>query len=248
MRAADFLDVARLHRKILEKRRLMNVIALLVPLINVASTRRNLVPLGILFGKIAVKFSEDFRRESGLHGVPDLAETRPEIAKESFFAVLILAKWIAGKIDVNSPGEGKGDNQRGRHQKIRFDMLMHAGFKIPISRKNRSCNQIVFVDRLLDVWMQRPRVADASRATVADEIESELVEICLESGLLQIIGNDARSGSERRFYRGIDTQTALDCFFRQQSSRNHHARVACVCAARYRGDQDAAVANVGTPM
>jgi hypothetical protein len=127
-------------------------------------------------------------------------------------------------------------------------MLMHAGFKIPISRKNRSCNQIVFVDRLLDVWMQRPRVADASRATVADEIESELVEICLESGLFQVIGNNARPGSERRFHARIDTQTALDCFFRQQSSRNHHARVACVCAARYRGDQDAAVANVSTPM
>jgi hypothetical protein len=42
----------------------------------------------------------------------DLAKSRPEIAKESFFAVLVLAKWIAGKIDVNSAGEGKGDNQR----------------------------------------------------------------------------------------------------------------------------------------
>src|SRR5260370_36500606 len=132
------------------------------------------------------------------------------MAKESFFAVLVPAKWVAGKIDVNSAGEGKGNNQRGRHQKIRFDMLMHAGFKIPISRKNRSCNQIVFVDRLLDVWMQRPRVADASRATVANKIESELVEICLESGRFQVIRNNTRPACERCFHARIDTQTALD--------------------------------------
>src|SRR4029453_13215659 len=112
-------------------------------------------------------------------------------------------------------------------------MLMHARFKIPISRKNRSCNQIVFVDRLLDVWMQRPRVADASRATVADEIESELVEICLESGLFQVIGKNARPGWGEVFPPRIHPQTALNCFFRQQPSRNHHARVARVCAARY---------------
>ena len=131
----------------------------------------------------------------------DLAKSRPQIAKESFFAVFILAKWIARKIDVNSAGEGKGHNQRGRHQKIRLDMLMHASFKIPISRKNRSCNQIIFVDRLLNVWMQRPRVANASRATIADKIESELVEVRLESGLFQIIGNNAGSWCERRFHR-----------------------------------------------
>src|SRR5215204_2697167 len=95
--------------------------------------------------------------------------------------------------------------------------------------------------------MQRPRVADASRATIADEIESELVEICLESGLFQVIGNNARPGCERRFHARIDTQTALDCFFRQQSSRDHHARVARVCAARYSGNEHTTVSDVSSP-
>src|SRR5262249_24994753 len=153
-----------------------------VPLINVACARWNLVPLRILLCEVAIKFAKAFRCECSLHRMLNLAQRRPEIAKEGFFAVFILAKWFAGKIDVNSAGQGKGHNQRRRHQKICFDMLMHAGFKIPISRKNRSCNQIVFMDRLLDIWMQRSRVADASRATVTDEIESELVEICLQSG------------------------------------------------------------------
>src|SRR5438067_2509111 len=82
----------------------------------------------ILLREIAIKFAERFRPKRRLHNIADLAESRPEIAKEGFFAVLILPKWVAGKIDMNSTGEGKSDNQRRRHQKIRFDMLMHAGF------------------------------------------------------------------------------------------------------------------------
>src|SRR5262249_37168012 len=98
-------------------------------------------------------------------------------------------------------------------------MLMHTRFEISVSRKDGSCNEIVFVNRLLDVWMQWPRVANASRATVADQIESKSIEIFLESRLFQVIGNNARSGCQRRFHARIDTQTAFDCFFRQQSGR-----------------------------
>src|SRR5262249_60563597 len=93
------------------------------------------VPLRILPCEIAIKLAEGFRRKRGLHNISDLAESRPQIAQESFFAALVPGKWVAGKIDVNSTGEGKGNNQRRRHKKIRFDMLMHAGFEIPISRK-----------------------------------------------------------------------------------------------------------------
>src|SRR5882724_11585737 len=193
----------------------MNVIAFRVPLVNVACARWNFVPLRILPCEIAIKFVERFRRKRSLHGMLDLAKSRPEIAKESFLAVLVLTKWIAGKIDVNPAGEGKGHNQRGRHQKICLDMLMHARFEISVARKNRSRNQVVFVDRLLDVWMQRSRVADASRATIADKIESELIKIFLQPSFLQVIGNHARAWGERSFHARIDVQSALNRFFRE---------------------------------
>src|SRR5439155_9394833 len=45
--AMDFLDMPRLHREVLKERRLMNVIALPIPLVNVARARWNLVPLRI---------------------------------------------------------------------------------------------------------------------------------------------------------------------------------------------------------
>ena len=69
------------------------------------------------------------------------------------------------------------------------------------------------MDRLLDVWMQWPGVANAGGATISDEIKSELIEIFLQSRFFQIIGNDARPGRERSFHRRIDAQPALDRFF-----------------------------------
>src|SRR5260370_18883144 len=118
------------------------------------------------------------------------------MAEESLFALLVLAERVARKIDVNSAGQGERNNERRRHKKIRLDMLMHARFKIPISRKNRSSNQIVFVNRLLDVWMQRPGVANASGATVTDKVKAELVEIFLEPRCTDIIGAHSRAGRE----------------------------------------------------
>src|SRR5947208_2466076 len=67
----NLLDVSWLHREILEKRRLMNVIARFVPLVNVACARWNFVPLRVLIGEIAIKFPKRLRLERGLHRVPD---------------------------------------------------------------------------------------------------------------------------------------------------------------------------------
>jgi len=90
----------------------MNVVALFVPPVNVACARWNLVPLGILVCKIAIEFAKRRWRKSGLHGVPDFAQSRPQIAQESFFAVLVPGERVAGEIDVNPASQGKGHNQR----------------------------------------------------------------------------------------------------------------------------------------
>ena len=112
---------------------------------------------------------------------------------------LVLADRVAREIDMNSAGQRERDNQRRRHQKIRLDVLMHARFEISISRKDRSCNQIVFVDRLLDIRMQRSGVADAGGATVADKVESELIEIFLQPGFVEIIRKQRASRARAKF-------------------------------------------------
>ena len=75
-------------------------------------------------------------------------------------------------------------------------------------------------------------------------IESELIEISLQPGFVQIIGHDARSRRERSFHRRIDSQSALDRFLREQTGREHHARIARVGATGDRRDQHAAVADL----
>src|ERR1051325_562637 len=85
--AADFFDLTRFHREILEEGRFMNVIALGIPMINVAGAGWDFVPLRVLTGKIAVKTSKNFGLEGGLHSIADFVQTRPEIAKENVPAI-----------------------------------------------------------------------------------------------------------------------------------------------------------------
>ena len=67
---------------------------------------------------------------------------------------------------------------------------MHARFEIPIAGKHRRCDQVVIVYRLFDFRMQRAGISNARRATVADKIKSKLIEVCLQSRLGEIIGDD----------------------------------------------------------
>src|SRR5204862_91872 len=100
-RAGNVFDLPDRHREIFEERRFMNVIALFVPLINVAGAGWNFVPFRILIGEIAIKFAENFRRKRGLHGIAHFLQARPEIAQESFFSVLVFADRLSRQIKIN---------------------------------------------------------------------------------------------------------------------------------------------------
>ena len=217
------------HREILEERRLVNVIALLVPLINLAGARRDFVPLRILLGEVAIEPAENFRRERGLHRVADFRQRRPEIAQENVLAVFVLAERFVRQVEIDAAGERKGDDQRRRHEEVRLDVLMHARFEIAVAGKDRGRDEIVFVDRLLDLRMERPGVADAGRATVTDDVEAELIEIRLQSGLVRVIGDDARARRERSLHRRIDASGRA----RPLSSRANRRRASrsdCSCS------------------
>ena len=52
-------------------------------------------------------------------------------------------------------------------------------------------------DRGGDLLRQRPAVADAGRAAVADEVEAELVEVLGQPGAVEVLGDDLRARRER---------------------------------------------------
>src|SRR5436190_17557686 len=59
--ALDFANLAGLRGEILEERRLLDVRAVGVPLINIARAGWNLAPFGILFGEIPIEFLKNLR-------------------------------------------------------------------------------------------------------------------------------------------------------------------------------------------
>ena len=99
-----------------------------------------------------------------------------------------------------------------------------------------------------DLVRQRPAVADAGRAAVADEVEAERLERRHQAGLLEIGGDDLRAGREGRLHPRLAGQAALDRLLGQQAGADHHARVRGVGAAGDRRDDDGAVIDLVGPL
>ena len=139
--------------------------------------------------------------------------------QENVLAVLALAERFAAQVNVHAARQRERDDQRRRHEEVRLDVLMHARLEIAVAGQHGRGDQIVLDDGVLDRRGQRAGIADAGRAAVADEVEAELVEIRLQAGLVQIIGDDARAGRERGLDQRIDLQAALDGLLREQARR-----------------------------
>src|SRR5262245_5436899 len=102
---------------------------------------------------------------------------------------------------------------------------MYAGLEVAVARQDARRDQVVGYDLLFDLRVERAGVADTARTSISDHIEAELVEIRLQSGLRQIIGNDARAGAERSLDLRLDAHSFLDSLLRQQSRGQHDARI-----------------------
>src|SRR6266566_1863454 len=91
-RRFNLADLARLQTKIREERRFLNVGAFCIPLINVACSGGDFVPLGVLLGKIAVKLAKDFGFQGSLHRITDLLRARPDVLQVNILTLLSLSK------------------------------------------------------------------------------------------------------------------------------------------------------------
>ena len=105
---------------------------------------------------------------------------------------------------------------------------MDPRLEIAVAGKHGGGDQVVFDDGVLDGRGQRAGVADARRAAVTDKIETKLVEIRLQAGLVQVIGDHPRARRQRRLDHRIDAEAAFDGLFRQQPGGEHDAGIADV--------------------
>src|SRR5207244_11847438 len=114
-RPDDFVDLANPHREIFEERRLVNVVAFLVPLITFAGARWDFVPFRVLSREIAIKLAENVRAQRRLHRITHLFQTWPEIAQKSFFAVFVITDRLLRKIYIPPPGYVERDSHARTH-------------------------------------------------------------------------------------------------------------------------------------
>jgi hypothetical protein len=81
-----------------------------------------------------------------------------------------------------------------------------AAFEVAVARQHARADDVAARDGLRDLGLQRPGVADAGRAAVADGVEADRLKVVDELSLLEVIRNDARARCETGLDPGLGLQ------------------------------------------
>ncbi len=121
---------------------------------------------------------------------------------------------------------------------------MDARLEVAVAAQHGRDHQAVVLDRLRDRIGQRPAVANARGAAIADHVELQRLEVGHQPGPPQIVGHHSRAWRQTRFYRRTDAQPFFNGLLGQQPGADHDQRIGRVGAAGDRGDGDRAVLHV----
>ena len=243
-RAGDVLDGARLLRHPVEVRRLAHVGRVGIPGEDVALGHVQRGPVLVPGEHVRVGSLVHLHGERASDRLLHLLGARPEVAEEDVVAVLVLPDRLGGQVDVDPPGERVGDDERRRGEVVRLHLGVDARLEVAVPGEDGADDEVALLDRLRDLGRERPGVADARRAAVADGVEAELLEEGRQAGLVVVLGDDLGAGREARLHPRLPADAALDGVLRQEAGRDHHRRVRRVRAARDRRDDDGAVLEV----
>ena len=92
---------------------------------------------------------------------------------------------------------------------------MNAPLEIAIAAQHCHRNHIIFLDRRPNRFRQRSAVTNARRASIANQVKFQFVQILRKASLQQIIRHHFRARRQAGFYPGLHLQPALHSFFRQ---------------------------------
>ena len=226
----------------LEERRVLDVGGVVLPGVGVGFRHLYGLPLLVAFEYLGVFLAEhggvDF-----LYGLGNFLLGRPDVAQVHRFAVAVFAQRLLGDIHAHAAGQGIGDHQGRRGQPVGFHQRMHAAFEVAVAGQHRGDGQVMFLNGLLDWVRQRAGVADAGGAAVADQVETQLVEVFGQPGGGEVFGHHLGAGGQR----ALDPRLALEAFLHgllgQQAGGHHHAGVGGIGAGGDRRDHHGAVAQ-----
>ena len=165
----------------------------------------------------------------------------PDVGEEDRLALGVGAERLGVQVDVHRAGQRVGDDERRGREVVHLHVRVDPALEVPVAGQHGDDGEVVVVDRLADRRRQRPGVADAGGAAVADEVEAELVQVRDQAGPLVVVHDDLRAGREAGLHPGLAVQALLDRLLGQQRGADHHERVGGVRAGGDRGDHDVAV-------
>src|SRR5258707_11949986 len=173
--------------------RVLHVGRLFIPAVTQASFHIYAAPVGVTLENIGVFLGEHLLAQRLSYDAVDLAARGPDILEEDLLALLVEAERLLHEIRVHRTCQRISDDQRWRGEIVRSDIRIDATLEVAIAGEHGRGDEVLLVDWLGNLRREWTGIADARGATEADEIVAELVEVLLQPGFVEIIGDDLRA-------------------------------------------------------
>ena len=181
------------HRHAGEVGRVLDVGRLRRPAVGRAAGHRDRAPAVVAVIDVGIARAEHLGWTCGVDQRANFLVRRPDVLQVHRLAVAAGADRLVDHVGADRALEREGDDQRRRGEIIGAAIGRHASFEIAVAREHADRDQVVVVDRLADRLGQRPRIADAGGAAIADEVEAERVQVLAEAALVEIVGDHLAS-------------------------------------------------------
>ena len=238
------LDLARSHAHAFEVRRVAHVGGLVVPRVQLARRNLDRTPQRIAREHITVTIAEHLRVDRFTDRVSDFLRTRPDVFEVDRLPVAARAERLGVEINVRGAGERIGDDERRRGEEVHLHFRMHTTLEVAVAREHRGGDDVTRLHGGRDLRLERARVADASHAAVARNVETDFRVLLEQLGLFQIVGHDLGAGREARLDPGLGGQAAARRVACNQCGTQHHGRIRRVGAAGDGSDQHGAILDL----
>ena len=242
--AGDVDHRRRVGLHAVEVRRLADVGRLRVPLEGLALGRGQRAPALVAREDVRVVLGEHLLGDRAVDRRLDVAGRRPDVAQVDLAAVGRGAQRLGLEVEVHRAGEPVGDHERRAGQVVHLDVRVDPALEVPVARQHGDHGEVALVDPGRDLLGQRPGVADAGGAAVADQVVAQLLQVRPEAGPLVVVGDDLGAGRHRRLHPRLDREPPVDGVLGQQRGAEHDRRVRRVGARGDRGDHDGAVVQL----
>ena len=173
--------------------RVLHVSGLFIPIVSQSSLHIDAAPVGIALEDVGVFLGEHLLAQRLANDAVDLATGWPDVLEEDLFALLVHPEGLLHEIGIHRARERIGNDQRRRGEIVGTHVGIDATFEVAVAGEHGGGDEILIVDRLGNLGRERTGIADAGGAAEADEIVAEFVEVLLQPGLVEIVGDHLRT-------------------------------------------------------